>query len=780
METIKHQAAPRRQPPRRRTSCGPLAVGLGLAALFCLLLVALVAYLFLPQPVQASGPSVVILNPASGATAELNVPLPVQASASAAGGVSRLEVYADGALVAAQDSALPGGANPLLLSQTWAPLTPGRHVLMARAYPRAGGHSDSPVVVVDVVEQLWPTKFVKIGEGNTSVNDLANALGVAPDDLYALNPGLPPDPNAPIPPGTDVEIPAGPASPPPGGGAPPPPLPGAPAPPTNVALTLDCASAQLTWTDAPDEEAYVIYRLDMPLLTNIATLPANTTNFTDALPGLGTWSYQVASLKGGVESLSPLVTQSTPDGCAPPAPAEDLILTLETLDTEAPYDGVYCYFNIMGAGWERYPASDFLYMHPGPDGLTYDLGSELPNHGVFHLSAPADGQVTLGGECWGKLGPEVSLLGSFSASHPSADWGGGDLIQTASVGNGPGHALLSPYNVRIIYRIQHDPPLFFPWPWPWFEWLDEILGLLALPAPTNLHIENSLAGCVQYADPVQQFACVFGGLFTGGWPTIFWDWTGNAVWEEGELTRYLVTARAIDLTSNVETTLWAQNIFRAGPGVEIRRSLILPTEGLPCGSRIEIDVQAIAGTNTSATSSIVWQETPACPEMDVTVSFDSFTLDGANDVGEFCFFCDPNRLELSGLLGANWNLLGTGETGGGLFDPCYAETWCLDSGTYNVANLYLISGGGGVPALGNNVLNFTLDSDFGVTVWFALSEMDLGSGTEGCSAFMEFPPTNPVDWPGTINGSYSISDPVGDGTQGTCTLAFTITGVPAP
>nr|MBN1230133.1 hypothetical protein [Anaerolineae bacterium] len=300
------------------------------------LVVILAGYLLLAKPATVALSSYVTINmPATDEVVALNVPEAVQVAASHTSGVKRVELYADGALVAAQDSTLQNGSSPMIFAESWTPLTTGRHTLIARAYPTEGGVVDSMAVSITVVDQIVDSTTIKIGPESATVKDIAEAAGVSPEEIFEANPDLPTDPDAPLPPDTEVEVPLPPAEPPPAE-PPPDPIPGAPSPPTDLTITADCTSATLSWTDAPDEESYNIYRLDPPVLTLIGSVAANETGYVDTpLPGLGEFQYQVASVKGGLEGLTLLVNVETPGTCVPPAVVEDLILTMETLETGA-------------------------------------------------------------------------------------------------------------------------------------------------------------------------------------------------------------------------------------------------------------------------------------------------------------------------------------------------------------------------------------------------------------------------------------------------------------
>ena len=142
-------------------------------------------------------PVVAIQRPESGHMAEVDQVLPFLVSATFDKGISRLELYADGALVGSQDTSLPGGDNPLMMAQSWMPLTTGRHVLMARAYDLQHKFYDSSVVDINVVGKLSDTatintRDIPLGPNASlpSLSDVALASDTPLDTLRALNPGL--------------------------------------------------------------------------------------------------------------------------------------------------------------------------------------------------------------------------------------------------------------------------------------------------------------------------------------------------------------------------------------------------------------------------------------------------------------------------------------------------------------------------------------------------------------------------------------------------------------
>ena len=94
-------------------NCGCLA--LVLLPLLLLLVLGGAAWYFWPLPASpGAGLLVYLTAPESGTLVEVNAPVSIQGRAHSALGVTRLELYADGALVAMQNTALPDGSNPLV------------------------------------------------------------------------------------------------------------------------------------------------------------------------------------------------------------------------------------------------------------------------------------------------------------------------------------------------------------------------------------------------------------------------------------------------------------------------------------------------------------------------------------------------------------------------------------------------------------------------------------------------------------------------------------------
>jgi uncharacterized protein YgiM (DUF1202 family) len=154
-------------------------IGLALALLLAILGLGALWYFSRTPPAVSQAPTVTILTPANGAQVTLNAPVIVQASATDNRGVTRMELWADGALVSQQASPSPQGASPLLLNLTWTPASPGNHVLEVRAFNSAN-QASTPVQVTINAAAGTPTatSLVALVDTPTPVS-LATATATA-------------------------------------------------------------------------------------------------------------------------------------------------------------------------------------------------------------------------------------------------------------------------------------------------------------------------------------------------------------------------------------------------------------------------------------------------------------------------------------------------------------------------------------------------------------------------------------------------------------------------
>ncbi len=111
-----------------------------------------IAFFLMGRQPATAAPQVAIIAPANGAQLALNTPITVQATATDAQGVLRVELWVDGLLMGQQASAAPQGDPLLLINLPWTPTIPGSHVLEVRAFNAANQQSDTTLVTLTAVD----------------------------------------------------------------------------------------------------------------------------------------------------------------------------------------------------------------------------------------------------------------------------------------------------------------------------------------------------------------------------------------------------------------------------------------------------------------------------------------------------------------------------------------------------------------------------------------------------------------------------------------------------
>ncbi|GEM_PF-408470 len=100
-----------------------------------------------PQAVAQARLNVLFASPQAGAQVTVGQPLMVHIVASGDNKITRVELWIDGQLHAAQNSTLPDGASPFPLVVYWQPATAGTHALIARAFDGQGGRAQATIDV---------------------------------------------------------------------------------------------------------------------------------------------------------------------------------------------------------------------------------------------------------------------------------------------------------------------------------------------------------------------------------------------------------------------------------------------------------------------------------------------------------------------------------------------------------------------------------------------------------------------------------------------------------
>jgi hypothetical protein len=132
----------------RKTAIAAAAL---LSALCCLAALAGgLAYTLWPRPMAK--PLVLINWPRHGAEVAVGAATTVEAVARDQDNITRVELWADGQLVEAQNSSLPGGISPFPLVAQWRPPLAGRHSLTVRAFDAAGAQAHATIELEAIAE----------------------------------------------------------------------------------------------------------------------------------------------------------------------------------------------------------------------------------------------------------------------------------------------------------------------------------------------------------------------------------------------------------------------------------------------------------------------------------------------------------------------------------------------------------------------------------------------------------------------------------------------------
>ena len=185
-------------------------------ALLCLILAAFLVIPFL----QRDEAQVTILAPQQGAQVALGQETVLQATASGAADIVRLEILVNDFLVGVANSPDPDGTNLLTISQPWTFGQTGPHTISAVAYTERGNASPPAAVLIEVVDALSLLT-------PTATPTPTETPSPTPQPSDTIAPTAPPAPSA-IPTWTPTHTPTPTPTPPPPHTPHPPPPPPAP------------------------------------------------------------------------------------------------------------------------------------------------------------------------------------------------------------------------------------------------------------------------------------------------------------------------------------------------------------------------------------------------------------------------------------------------------------------------------------------------------------------------------------------------------------------------
>ena len=440
-----------------------------LAVLACLALgvSALLYYRHQQARAQNEPPSVMITEPAEGASTLADTYLGVSAMAFGGIPITRAELWVDGELIDTEETHIEGGISPFYVS--FELLVPqGLHTVFVRAVNATGLIGDSWPVGIGGVERPGPedpARLVTVAEGQT-VEDIATAYDVNSETVQQLNPNLggqqppagstvvlpPPQSKAEPAPGTAPVGPTVPGVPPVGPTIPPagptvagttPLLPigpgglvgvvvdlwatAAPAAPTNLQAEVTDCTVRLSWTDnAANEQRYEVW-----YLWNITQAPGLIAKLNPAkggqvwyefpAPNSGAFIFWVEAVNSVGRQSSNKVGAMVGLGCSQTLAKE---LQIEALDMTVPAgeNQVYCYASFEGTPHVRVPAgiNNFIQV----TGSKGNIGPWASGNNKLVVPIPADGSLQVDGKCLGWSGGKLSELGTFNGQYASSTWDG--------------------------------------------------------------------------------------------------------------------------------------------------------------------------------------------------------------------------------------------------------------------------------------------------------------------------------------------------------------------
>jgi len=436
--------------------------GLGLVAVCAFLIAGFSSRQQTKARARYARPTVLVTDPATGASASAESYLGVSATAMGMSPIISVELWLDGELKETQSSDQPGGLSPFYASFGLLVPSEGPHMLFVRAVDANGVIGQSlPISVVGEPKSSQAFVAVTVQEGET-LEGIATASATSPEILQTLNPGLGSQPPAgalvkvPLPP--EAGAPAGPNAPSPAPGSAPVEIPnvamlqiasekspgllpsgvflpepfagkvGPPIAPTDLQAEVKGCKVMLRWNDHSDlEENYYIYMVTVTFhgfvvpIANLKPSPSTGPAWYEFQPTVGgavsLW-VEAANSYGAQPSNIAWVYIPYVSGCSPTV-AQDLDVTLLDMTVATTLDKAYCYVSFENTPEERIPIQDSVFL------LFQDGKSHGPIGAAFFvIPIPKDDSLDLSGVCYGWSGDSFRELGSFSDSFPPGTWNG--------------------------------------------------------------------------------------------------------------------------------------------------------------------------------------------------------------------------------------------------------------------------------------------------------------------------------------------------------------------
>jgi hypothetical protein len=438
-------------------------------------------------------------------------------------------------------------------------------------------------------------------------------------------------------------------------------------------------------------------------------------------------------------------------------------------------------------------------MTPGPDGLTYDLQTQLANFGQLILpSQPTSNSLALTLECWGRLGAESTPLGTIHSTHGSPDWDGRLLTESVN-------------GISLHYQVNQNPrtvrpiniPLTPGLPGPTLNLPTVFMPLdggndATLPPPTAVRD-------IRLLNQVCNFLAIFhqtppicsGSQAWHAWDGIAWNWSDpNGRYSEHMLSGFHIKVNQLEMINPHHPILSTLTEFDIHPGSAKSAPAPAILNNIGCSTSVEIYVQAVAGLSLSDYSDPLVYTAPPCTQNDqITITLDQIIIahgdpNGVTD-NDPCVACTDRRLELYGsyLVSRFSGIIMDGPTAhnGPEFGACPDQTECATGGIYRFDATdphqrlsWNISMPGDGPGIGETLSMLVDLSDYDYFTW--LTSFYPGAplhhysndpaAYRWCHASLSLPGRSAVDWE-RFDQTFHLQD---NSPEGTCDIQVHVQG----
>jgi len=391
-------------------------------------------------------PTVYLTSPTADTPTTAGGHLAIAATAFGSRPISRVEFWLDGQVIQVEQNAGLAEAAVPFDATADALLTEGPHMLFVRAVDKKG-----------LVGQAMPLSFVAAPKGDQvyysaaaqageTLADVATRLDADPGVVQQANPDLG---SGGLPAGTTVNIPVSAEDEPTEAPAPPaqaavttPNVPmlrvvqvapvfdflavQAPVAAANLEVQLEDCQVTLVWTDnANNETAYEVWFAPLGAggrkFASLTPASGGQAWFRFPAPGPGAYGFWLEAVNAvGRQPSNPVLVEV--GGECPTTRASELRIEALAMTVSPGVERAYCYVSFEGAPEIRIPYDQNMFI--GVQGGQGDIAAWGAGNASSIMPMPADNSLELSGECWGRSGGSLGMLGTFSNSLPAEMWDG--------------------------------------------------------------------------------------------------------------------------------------------------------------------------------------------------------------------------------------------------------------------------------------------------------------------------------------------------------------------